>query len=104
MSVGRFDGLRALVTGAASGIGLATANALDRWGARVVILDRDLDGLGPGLMAVRADVTNDGAVRAAVAEAVERLGGLDILVNNAGIGAASTAGRRDCDSDHHRDE
>jgi NAD(P)-dependent dehydrogenase (short-subunit alcohol dehydrogenase family) len=43
-------------------------------------------------------------VRAAVAEAVERLGGLDILVNNAGIGAASTAGCRDCDSDHHRDE
>ena len=39
---------------------------------------------------MRADVTDDGAVRAAVAEAVERLGGLDILVNNAGIGAAGT--------------
>ncbi len=83
-------GLRALVTGGASGIGAATARLLQSRGARVAALDRDTAGVEPPLVAVRADVTDDGAVRAAVAEAVEQLGGLDILVNNAGIGAAGT--------------
>jgi NAD(P)-dependent dehydrogenase (short-subunit alcohol dehydrogenase family) len=44
----------------------------------------------PPLIGVRADVTDDAAVRAAVAEAVAQLGGLDLLVNNAGIGAQGT--------------
>ena len=83
-------GLRALVTGGASGIGEATARLLQSRGARVAALDRDTAGVEPPIVAVRADVTDDDAVRAAVAEAVEQLGGLDILVNNAGIGAAGT--------------
>jgi 2-keto-3-deoxy-L-fuconate dehydrogenase len=87
------DGLAALVTGGASGIGLATARLMASRGARVAILDREVpsslvqDGI---LHPVIADVTDDDAVRSAVATAVEVLGGLDILVNNAGIGAAGT--------------
>ena len=86
-------GLAALVTGGASGIGLATARLMAARGARVAILDREIpaslaqDGI---LQPVIADVTDDGAVRSAVATAAEALGGLDILVNNAGIGAAGT--------------
>lgn len=94
-----FAGLSALVTGGASGIGLATARLLAGRGARVAVLDRseaDLDRVkagaeNTGLSPLVADVTDDGAVRAAVAEAARLLGGrLDILVNNAGIGAAGT--------------
>jgi 2-keto-3-deoxy-L-fuconate dehydrogenase len=81
-----FDGIRALVTGGASGIGRATASALLARGAAVAVLDRD-PAPDSGVIGVRADVTDDAGVRAAVAEAVERLGGLDVLVNNAGIGA-----------------
>jgi NAD(P)-dependent dehydrogenase (short-subunit alcohol dehydrogenase family) len=84
------SGLRALVTGGASGIGEATARLLQSRGAAVAVLDLDTGGVDPPFVAVRADVTDDDAVRRAVAEAVERLGGLDILVNNAGIGAAGT--------------
>lgn len=86
--MGEFDGLRALVTGGGSGIGLATATLLAERGAKVASLDINASG-GP-FVEVKADVTDEEAVRAAVAQAVEQLGGLDILVNNAGIGAAET--------------
>ncbi|WP_030913909.1 SDR family NAD(P)-dependent oxidoreductase [Streptosporangium amethystogenes] len=86
--MGEFDGLRALVTGGGSGIGLAAATLLAERGARVACLDINASG-GP-FVEVRADVTDEEAVRAGVLEAVEQLGGLDILVNNAGIGAAGT--------------
>src|SRR5690349_8798883 len=85
-----FDGLAALVTGGASGIGLATARLLAERGARVTALDRSVGGLPEPLFGVVADVTDDASVRAAVATAAQRLGGLDILVNNAGIGAQGT--------------
>jgi NAD(P)-dependent dehydrogenase (short-subunit alcohol dehydrogenase family) len=85
-----FDGLAALVTGGASGIGLATARFLAARGARVACLDIDVAGLPEPLYGVVGDVTDDASVRAALASAVERLGGLDILVNNAGIGATGT--------------
>jgi len=81
-----FDGLNALVTGGASGIGLATATVLRDKGARVVVLDR-ADSAPDGFELVHADVSDDAQVRAAIATAVEKLGGLDVLVNNAGIGA-----------------
>ena len=94
-------GYRALVTGGASGIGLATARLLADRGARVACLDVDVDPkadhvAGDGrLVPVRADVTDDAAVRAAVAAAADRLGGLDVLVNNAGIGAQGTVADND---------
>jgi 2-keto-3-deoxy-L-fuconate dehydrogenase len=84
--MGSFAGLSALVTGGASGIGLATARALAAQGARVAVLD--LAPHGPAdLACVQADVSDDAAVQEAVAAAVAHLGGLDVLVNNAGIGA-----------------
>ncbi|WP_042415311.1 SDR family NAD(P)-dependent oxidoreductase [Streptacidiphilus anmyonensis] len=83
-------GLRAVVTGGASGIGLATANLLSARGAKVAVLDLDPGRAKEPLHAVRADVGDDDSVRAAVEAAVTALGGLDILVNNAGIGAAGT--------------
>jgi NAD(P)-dependent dehydrogenase (short-subunit alcohol dehydrogenase family) len=86
----RLDGMAALVTGGASGIGQATARLLAARGARVAVLDR-LDAAAPELvLAVRADVSDEDQVGAAVAEAVQRLGGLDVVVNNAGVGAQGT--------------
>jgi 2-keto-3-deoxy-L-fuconate dehydrogenase len=86
----RLDGLSALVTGGASGIGLATARLLADRGARVAVLDRDAATVPAPLHAVQADVADERAVQAAVAAAVDHLGGLDIVVNNAGVGAAGT--------------
>ncbi|QHA08401.1 SDR family oxidoreductase [Streptomyces broussonetiae] len=85
-----FAGLKALVTGGASGIGRATAELLAARGAQVAVLDRDITGVDKPLLAHRADVTDDALVRTAVARAAEDLGGLDVLVNNAGIGARGT--------------
>jgi 2-keto-3-deoxy-L-fuconate dehydrogenase len=80
-------GLAAIVTGGGSGIGLATARLMASSGARVAVLD-----LSPGeeFTGLKADVTDDAAVRAAIDVAAQRLGGIDILVNNAGIGATGT--------------
>ncbi|MER6243646.1 SDR family NAD(P)-dependent oxidoreductase [Streptomyces griseorubiginosus] len=85
-----FTGLRAVVTGGASGIGRAVAERLAERGANVAVLDLDPSGVHGPLTGFRADVSDDAGVRAAVAAAAERLGGLDILVNNAGIGAVGT--------------
>jgi NAD(P)-dependent dehydrogenase (short-subunit alcohol dehydrogenase family) len=95
-----FDGLKALVTGGASGIGLAAARRLARGGAKVIALDLAADA-PEGLGYVRADVTDDAAVRAAVGEAIGNLGGLDVLVNNAGIGAQGGVEAND-DAEWHR--
>ncbi|SOD63958.1 NAD(P)-dependent dehydrogenase, short-chain alcohol dehydrogenase family [Streptomyces zhaozhouensis] len=84
-----FAGLSALVTGGASGIGLATATLLAERGARVACLDLTAEVPEP-LLGLRADVSDDASVRASVATAAEAFGGLDIVVNNAGIGAAGT--------------
>ncbi|MEV4811695.1 SDR family NAD(P)-dependent oxidoreductase [Micromonospora avicenniae] len=84
---GEFAGLAALVTGGASGIGLATATLLAERGARVACLDLNPGDVPEPLLGLTADVTDDESVRAAVAAAADALGGLDVLVNNAGIGA-----------------
>src|SRR5260370_35453325 len=86
MTAAEFEGLTALVTGGASGIGLATAQHLAARGARVTILDRanprgGAVGQVNALDAVIADVTDDAAVRAAGRAAAPTPGGIDILVN-----------------------
>ncbi|UUN30591.1 SDR family NAD(P)-dependent oxidoreductase [Streptomyces sp. FIT100] len=84
------SGLRAVVTGGASGIGLATARLLSARGARVAVLDLKPDTVEEPLVPLRADVGDDASVREAVTAAAQELGGIDILVNNAGIGAIGT--------------
>lgn len=84
-----FAGEIALVTGAASGIGRACAEALLARGAAVVGLDiaEGIDGTfdHPGWFGVRCDLTQEAAVTAAIESAVRRFGGLDMLVLNAGV-------------------
>ncbi len=94
---GRLRGKTALVTGAAQGIGRATALALAREGARVLLTDLNSEGaeaaaksidaeIGAGTaFAMRHDVTSEQDWTAAIARARETLGGLSVLVNNAGI-------------------
>jgi len=82
----------AIVTGAARGIGLGTAQALARRGATVVIVDLDANAAqsaaeslpGPSL-GFAADVTDRGAMRQVVAQVVQQRGGVDIVVANAGV-------------------
>lgn len=83
-------GQRAVVTGGASGIGLAAANLLARSGARVTILDLAAPPAGVQLDHLTCDVTNQDSVTSAVESASERGGGLDIVINSAGIGAIGT--------------
>ena len=99
--VSDFSGSTAVVTGGASGIGLAIANRLSEGGARVACLDLAPDGLPERLIRIKADVSSDLQVTAAVAEAAATLGGIDILVNNAGIGAKGGIEDND-DAEWHR--
>ena len=85
-------GRRALVTGAAQGLGEGMAQALAAAGARVLVADvqdelggKVAESLGEGHGFVHLDVTDDAGWEAATAAAVDRLGGLDIVVNNAGV-------------------
>lgn len=87
----RLSGKSALVTGAASGFGAEIARVFAREGARVTIVDLNLDGarkvaaeIGPAALAVRGDVTSRADVEASVAAAIAHGGKLDIVINNAG--------------------
>ncbi|WP_251444370.1 MULTISPECIES: SDR family NAD(P)-dependent oxidoreductase [unclassified Microbacterium] len=84
---GQVEGLVAIVTGGASGIGAAIAAQLHEQGAEVAVLDRDVTGADPRFAAFTADVSDRASVDAAVAAIGERFGRIDIVVNNAGIGA-----------------
>ncbi|HCX84425.1 MAG TPA: short-chain dehydrogenase, partial [Micrococcales bacterium] len=92
--MGHLDGLVALVTGGASGIGAAITARLRADGARVAVLDVAPEHADADL-AVRVDVTDDASVRAGVEAVVEAFGRLDIVVNNAGIGAQGDVAAND---------
>jgi short-subunit dehydrogenase len=91
-----YQGLRAFVTGASSGIGRVLALRLAERGARVVLVARrgdalerlaaEIEGKGGEALALACDVADARAVERAAARAVEKLGGVDLLVNNAGYG------------------
>ncbi|QLC25405.1 SDR family oxidoreductase [Parasphingopyxis algicola] len=82
------EGRKAIVTGAASGIGAATAKRLASEGAKVLAVDlaaNGLDALGDDIATLIADLGDPDSIDAIVSEAEGKLGGLDILVNNAGV-------------------
>ena len=88
----------ALITGAASGMGAATAPRFAREGARVVLADvlddegrQVADGIGAAAFYQHLDVTDETGWQAAVEATTSRFGGLDILVNNAGISGSAYA-------------
>jgi NAD(P)-dependent dehydrogenase (short-subunit alcohol dehydrogenase family) len=95
--VSEFDGTVAIVTGGASGIGLATAQALAAAGSTVAVLDLNIENLPGGLTGFVADVSNRASVDAAVAAVGEKFGRIDILINNAGISAVGTVEENDDD-------
>jgi NAD(P)-dependent dehydrogenase (short-subunit alcohol dehydrogenase family) len=91
--MGQLAGLRALVTGGASGLGRAIAAAFAAEGAQVVILDvpqQPPADLPDGAGYLCADVSDDAAVRAAVDSAAGRMGGLDVVASNAGVGSQTS--------------
>jgi NADP-dependent 3-hydroxy acid dehydrogenase YdfG len=92
---GKLEGRRAIVTGASSGIGAATARAFASEGAAVALgarradrltdLAKEIESGGGSAHALEVDITDEQATREFVASAAEKMGGLDIIVNNAGV-------------------
>jgi 3-hydroxy acid dehydrogenase / malonic semialdehyde reductase len=98
--VGALEGKTAIVTGASSGIGAATARALQREGARVAGGARRVDQ-AVGEITLQLDVMDPDSCERFVAEAVERLGGLDILVNGAGLALGREPFTNSTEDDEH---
>jgi 3-hydroxy acid dehydrogenase / malonic semialdehyde reductase len=96
--VGVLQGKTAIVTGASSGIGAATAKALQREGVRVAFGARRADRL-EGDLALELDVTDRASCEAFVERAVSELGGLDVLVNAAGLALGRDPFDRSTDED-----
>jgi len=104
------SGRRAIVTGAASGMGRATALLFAAEGARVAVTDLELDACeavaseaGPNAVPFALDVGNNVAIASTVPRIAEALGGIDILVNNAGVSSfAPLDGGADYEAVWHR--
>ncbi|RKO19966.1 SDR family oxidoreductase [Pseudarthrobacter phenanthrenivorans] len=94
------EGLVAVVTGGASGIGAATAGRLTEMGARVAVLDIDTTAKCAHFTAA-CDVSDNHSVEAAIAAVVEEFGQIDVLVNNAGVGAQGSVADNS-DEEWHR--
>jgi NAD(P)-dependent dehydrogenase (short-subunit alcohol dehydrogenase family) len=90
------DGKRAIVTGAAAGLGFAMAKRLAESGARVMLWDCDEAALVRAASEIGAagtvmvDVADPAAIAAGVEESLKRMGGIDVLINNAGISGPNT--------------
>ena len=100
----RLDGRRAIVTGAASGIGRASAELFAMEGAKVLAVDlpgTTLDLQTSGVVNLAADLTWADAPATIVDRAIAEFGGIDILFNNAGIGAASAVSEMSDDAWDH---
>jgi NAD(P)-dependent dehydrogenase (short-subunit alcohol dehydrogenase family) len=95
-----YDGLVALVTGGASGIGAATVRALSDRGAKVAVLDLEPGDPDVAALSIPCDVSDSRSVTAAVASVAEGFGGLDVVVNNAGIGSQGDVAANDDDEWH----
>ena len=96
-----FDGLGAVITGGASGIGAATAAELLGRGAGVAVLDRAYSAVTrTAVLEVPCDVADPDSTRAAIETVAGALGSIDILVNNAGIGATGDVTQNDDDEWH----
>ncbi|MFJ2552215.1 SDR family NAD(P)-dependent oxidoreductase [Microbacterium sp. NPDC087591] len=91
------DGLVAIVTGGASGLGAAIAQRLHDDGAQIAVLDRDTTHADEKFAAFTADVSDRSSVEAAVAAVAAQFGRIDIVVNNAGIGAQGDIAANDDD-------
>ncbi|MDQ3302613.1 MAG: SDR family NAD(P)-dependent oxidoreductase [Actinomycetota bacterium] len=99
----KLDGKVAVVTGASSGIGEATAEALAAEGASVVVaarreerladLSKRIEGNGGRVLAAACDVADEGQAHGLIQKAEEEFGRVDILVNNAGVMLLSTVGK-----------
>ena len=105
----RLVGKTALITGGTTGIGFATAKLFLQEGARVAITGQDAArvaeagaALGPGALAIRADVSRASDMAAVAAQLSKEFGGLDIVFANAGI--ARPAGFTDVDEAHIDDQ
>ncbi len=99
-----------VITGAAAGIGLATAHAFAAAGARVVLVERrtqrlkqaetELERYGTPILAINADITDDAALKNLISETMRVFGRIDILVNNAGLGDGGALDEMDAQSLH----
>ena len=92
---GDFEGLVAIVTGGASGIGAATVQTMLERGAKVAVLDRLMEGIPEGSVGFVCDVTDTARVETTIASVAERFGGIDVVVNNAGVGAVGDVAAND---------